>query len=143
MIGCVNRGTRNKETAMYLTVLSVTGAQNFYLKNWEQAILQLIGFIIIVITCGGCLFSFGSFCKKVMKKDFDYDEIKGSITKGCFCQLLSIMIALAELGWMMADFIMIGLDGKLDGDGCLLDDGTIEIIQEIALGTASIAGGCR
>ena len=126
---------------MYLTILSVTGAQNFYLKNWEQAIPQLIGFIII--TCGGCLFSFGSFCKKVMKKDFDYDEIKGSITKGCFCQLLSIMIALAELGWMMADFIMIGLDGKLDGDGCLLDDGTIEIIQEIALGTASIAGGCR
>ena len=55
-----------------------------------------------------------------MKKDIDYKEIKNDVTRGCFCQLLAIMIGLAELAWMMADFIMIGLDGKLDGDGCLL-----------------------
>ena len=142
-IGCIDRGTRNKETAMYLTIISITGAQNFYLKNWAQAIPQLIGFLVILTTCGGCLCSFGSFCKKVMRKDFDYDEIKNNITRGCFCQVLAIMIALAELAWMMADFIMIGLDGKLDGDGCLLDDGTVERIQEIAIGAASIGGGCR
>lgn len=131
---------------MYLTIISFTGAQNFYLKNWSQAIPQLIGFLIILTSCGGCLFSFGSFCKKMMnakKKGIDYEKIKNNITKGCLCQVISIAIALAELGWMMSDFIMIGLDGKLDGDGCMLDDGTIELIQSIAIGAAGVAGGCR
>ena len=140
-IGCVDRGTSNKETAMYLTILSFTGAQNFYLKNWKQAVPQLIGFLMILTSCGGCLYSFGGFCKKVMKKE--YKDIKNNITKGCTFQLLTIAIGLAELGWMMADFIQIGLDSKLDGDGCLLDDGTIELIQSIAIGAAGVAGGCR
>ena len=63
MIGCTNRGARSKETAMYLTIISFTGAQNFYLRNWAQAVPQLIGFLIILISCGGCLWTFGSFCK--------------------------------------------------------------------------------
>ena len=142
-LGCTNRGARSKETAMYLTIISFTGAQNFYLRNWAQAVPQLIGFLIILISCGGCLCTFGSFCKRVMKNDIKTEDIKNKLTRGCFLQVMTIMVAVAEIGWMMADFIMIGLDGKLDGDGCPLDDGTVELIQSIAVKTVELGGGCR
>ena len=141
-IGCTNRGARSKETAIYLTIISFTGAQNFYLRNWAQAVPQLIGFLIILISCGGCLCTFGSFCKIVMKNDIKTEDIKNKLTRGCFLQVKTIMVALAEIGWMMADFVMIGLDGKLDGDGCPLDDGTIKVIQSISTKTFEL-GGCR
>ena len=39
---------------------------------------------------------------------------------------------------MIHDFIKIGLNGKLDGDGCLLGDDTIELIQKIATNTLKV-----
>lgn len=86
--------------------------------------------------------TFGSFCKRVMKNDIKTKDIKNKLTTGFLLQVMTIMVALGEIGWMMADFVQIGLDGKLDGDGCPLDDGTIEIIESIAVKTVEL-GGCR
>ena len=88
------------------------------------------------------MWTFGSFCKRVMKNDIKTEDIKNKLTRGCFLQVMTIMVAVAEIGWMMADFVMIGLDGKLDGDGCPLDDGTIEVIESIAVKSFEL-GGCR
>ena len=39
---------------------------------------------------------------------------------------------------MIHDFIKIGLNGKLDGDGCFLGDDAIDLIQNIAINTLEV-----
>ena len=55
----------------------------------------------------------------------------------CF-DCLSTLLSGIELGWMIYDFIMIGINGKLDGSGCLLEDDTVNLVQEIALQAVTI-----
>ena len=40
---------------------------------------------------------------------------------------------MAELIWMIVEFVKIGKNDKLDGNGCLLDDDTTNLIQGIAI----------
>ena len=50
-IGCINQGAKSKTTALYLNIISFTGATNFYLGNYMLAAGQLLLFKRLIVTC--------------------------------------------------------------------------------------------
>ena len=109
-------------------------------------------FKILVVTCclrlcSCCILCF-VFCGK--------EDAKEICDKCCCCccdqaksrrgigsavsatEALLILLSLAELIWMIHDFVEIAINGKLDGDGCFLSDDTIALIQNIAIGTLEL-----
>ena len=153
-IGCVNQGSKSKTTALFLNIISFTGATNFYLGNYLLAVGQLLLFITLLATCGlrlcACYLSYSVFCrdkdvKDACKKCFCCccDEVKnkkGVESAAYATEILLLLLSLAELIWMIHDFIEIAMDGKLDGNGCFLSDDAIGLIQDIAITTLGFGG---
>jgi len=55
--------------------------------------------------------------------------------------IISMILTTAETVWLVADFyINIGTNGKLDGDGCLLADDTITVVEDVPAVLLDIAG---
>jgi len=54
--------------------------------------------------------------------------------------ILSMILTTTEVVWLAADFYNIGTNGKLDGDGCLLADDTITVVQDVPAVLLDIAG---
>ena len=172
---CISRGGKSKRKALFLNMISFTGATNFYLGNYIQASFQSLLFILMLIFCGFrvascCYVCVNACCNKKKKKstrrenfgqlyedkaddkkqiinnqENDSEKIKNILywiavaqcSFSCF-DCLSTVISAIELGWMIFDFIMIGINGKLDGNGCLLDDDTVSLIQDIVLQTGTL-----
>jgi len=51
-----------------------------------------------------------------------------------------MMLTTAETAWLVADFYNIGTNGKLDGDGCLLADDTVTVVEDVPAVLLDIAG---
>ena len=153
-IGCVNQGSKSKTTALYLNIISFTGATNFYLGNYGLAVVQLLLFNILLATCVLRLCSFCLLCC-VFCRNKDAKEICNECPcSRCCCtkaknrkgigfavsstEILLVLLSLGELIWMIHDFIRIAMNGKLDGDGCFLGDDTIGLIQNIAISTLEL-----
>ena len=143
-ISCVNEGSKDKATALLLNIISFTGATNFYLGNIGLGIGQLLLFNIMIFTfcvriCSCCVLCC-VFCR---------DKDPENLCKNCRCcnttnkvgsaystaEVILILLSIAELIWMLHDFIKIALNGMLDGDGCFLSDDAIDLIQNIAIST--------
>jgi len=45
----------------------------------------------------------------------------------------SLIVTGIEIAWMIADYVEIGSNDKIDGNGCALSDDTIDLIQGIVL----------
>ena len=107
---------------------------------------QLLLCKILVVTC--CSPVAFCFCdKKDAKEICDKccccccDQLKsrrriGSVVSAT--KALFILLSLAELIWMILDFVEIAINGKLDGDGCFLSDVTIILLQNIAISTLEL-----
>ena len=146
-ISCINKGSKDKGTALLLNIISFTGATNFYLGNYGLAVGQLLLFNIMIFTCIVRLCSCCVLCI-VFCGDKDPEEC----CKNCCCcnrkgkigsaysvaEVCLILVSLAELIWMLHDFVRIALNGKLDGDGCFLADDAIDLIQNIAISTLNV-----
>ena len=150
-IGCVNQGAKTKTTALFLNIISFTGATNFYLGNYVLAAGQLLLFIALLGTCCLRLCSCYVWCRVFCCDDEEEDTCDRWCCGRCCCEeaknktgidsaisaigILLLLLSLAELIWMIHDFIEIAMTGTLDKDGCFLSDDTIGLIQDIAMTT--------
>ena len=147
---CVNHGGKSKRTALMLNIIAFTGATNFYLGNHVYGSLQLalclacIGIIAsrIVCCCNLCCLICRMSCA---------DKVSSFTGKVCCCctcsvlccqvtvslaDILSVVVTAIEVAWMVVDYVQIGSNGKIDGNGCYLNDDTINLIQGIVLEVA-------
>lgn len=168
-IVCVNSGGKSKRLALFLNLISFTGAVNFYLGNNGQAVIQLLLFIVSAMLCcfSGvkCLYDCRRSCKDNKQKNLwlllaawrlnkdslidddasslDSDDTKITCKSAtlyllwslCSCSFLDFFAAVlsaVEFVWMIAEFINIGINGKLDGNGCFLDDDTFNHIRDVS-----------
>ena len=148
-IGCVNQGPKHKNTALYLNIISFTGATNFYLKNYALGAGQLLLFIMLLATCcltlcSCCLWCVALYGRQHTEETWgrhhccccDTGKYKRKIASTVSAtKVLLILLSLGELIWMIHDFIKIALNGMLDADGCFLSDDTVALIQDIAITT--------
>jgi len=144
-IDCVNHGSKSKKNALLLNIISFTGATNFYLGNYGLAAGQLLLFMILLITAvvrlGSCCFLCCVICQKQSCDNCGLNNKnarRGIGTIYTFGEVSLVLLSIAELIWMIHDFIKIAINGKLDGDGCFLDDDTINLIQGIAINTLEV-----
>jgi len=145
---CFNHGGKSKRFALFLNLIAFTGATNFYLGNHVYGSLQLalclacIALIVcrIVACCNLCCLICGRTVSSITEKLIVCHCCKCSI-KCChvsftIADVLSLLITAAEIAWMIVDYIEIGLNEKIDGNGCALNDDTINLIQGIVLEVA-------
>ena len=139
VISCKNMGTSSKATSLLLSIFSFTGAANFYLGNNLIGAFQLLAFITLLLLCilricCCCSLCYGNF-------DSESCNCRNRGCLGiilCIIELVLLLISLAELAGMITDFIKIAMNGKLDGYGCILDDDSVNLIQEIAISSLEI-----
>jgi len=138
-IECHNHGSKSKTLSLFLNIISFTGATNFYLGNYGQAVGQLMLFMVFIFTV---VIRFYSCCVLCDVKCCEWEICSCLSAKKVFTflEMPLLVLSIAELIWMIHDFVEIAINGKLDGDGCFLDDDTIDLVQGIVINTLDIGG---
>jgi len=138
-IVCLNRGAKSKTQALLLNIFAFTGAANIYLKHYAEGITQMIVLVALIIVL---LVRFCT-CIRNLRTDKRYDidnKIQKLICKLGILDIISMMLTTAETAWLVADFYNIGTNGKLDGDGYLLADDTVTVVEDVPAVLLDIAG---